>query len=70
MLETITKKVVKYSNIPEELTEPSWLSEKPTGTLVECHLDNIEPFEPLDLWFLENYPELFEEESFFIKIDY
>lgn len=69
MLETITKKVISYSEIPEELTENSWLSEKSNG-FYECHLDNVEPFKLLDEWFLENYPELFEEESFFIKIDY
>ena len=31
MLETITKKVISYSEIPEELIENSWLSEKSNG---------------------------------------
>lgn len=47
MLETITKKVISYSEIPEELTKNSWLSEKSNG-FYECHLDNVEPFELLD----------------------
>lgn len=40
MLETITKKVVSYCEIPEELTEHSWLSEKSTDSYIECHLEN------------------------------
>lgn len=70
MLETITKKVISYCEIPEELTEDSWLSEKSMDSYVECHLDNSEPLDQLDQWFMNNYPELFKEESFFIKIDY
>ena len=70
MLETITKKVISYCEIPEELTESSWLSEKEMDSYVEYHLDNSQPLEPLDQWFMDNYPELFEESSFLIKIDY
>ena len=55
MLETITKKVVSYCEIPEKLTESSWLSEKEMDSYIECHLDNSQPLEPLDEWFLENY---------------
>jgi hypothetical protein len=69
MLKTITKKVLSYSEIPEELTKDSWLSKKSMGSLVECHLDDDNNNE-LDNWILKNYPELKDEESFFIEMDY
>jgi len=70
-LKQITKKVISYYAIPEELTEGHWISEYMNGCFVECHLDGEdESDDKLDAWFLANYPELAEEDSFLIEIDY
>lgn len=68
-LKEITKKVLSYCEIPEKLTENSWLNNYGTGCLVECHIDDDES-EPLDQWIINNYPELKDEESFLIDMDY
>jgi hypothetical protein len=68
-LKEITKKVISYCEIPEELTEGHWISEHHNDAFVEVHLDDEEE-DGLSLWIKENYPELVNEESFFIHIDY
>lgn len=71
-LKEITKKVISYCDIPKELTEGHWISEYKNGCFVEVHLDGDEndPDSELDAWFLANHPELADEDSFFIEIDY
>ena len=72
-LKTITKKVVSFSEIPEELTEKHWVNEHACGAFVECHIDEDESEEQRDgltIWLIANYPELVEETSFFIELDY
>lgn len=70
-LKTITKKVVSYCEIPEEITENHWINEHHSDAYVEVHIDE-ETHVPdkIQDWLVENYPELIEEESFFIHMDY
>lgn len=69
-LEKITKYVVSYCEIPEELTEDyQWLKEAACDSYVEAHVDDEETDE-LSIWLLERYPQLKDEESFFIHMDY
>lgn len=68
-LKTITKKVVSYCEIPEELTEGHWISEYMNGCFVEVHLDDDED-NKLSMWLKEKYPELVDEDSFYIEMDY
>lgn len=69
-LKTITKKVVSYSEIPEGLIpEDHWINEQEWNTYVECHIDDDEDDE-LSIWIKKTYPELVDEESFFIHLDY
>jgi len=68
MLKEITKKVISYCEIPEKLTEKHWISEHHCDAYVEVHLDNSQD-DNLSLWLKETYPELVDEDSFFIHID-
>lgn len=69
-LETITKKVVSYCEIPEGIIpEGHWINEHGCDAYVECHIDDDEDDE-LSVWLKETYPELIDEESFFIHLDY
>jgi len=67
-LKTITKKVVSFSEIPSEITRHHWINQIEDIERVEVHIDDEEPDE-LTSWLIENYPELQEEESFFIHMD-
>lgn len=69
-LKSITKKVLSYCEIPQELTEKHWISEHHCDAFVECHLDASTDLDELDMWILEHYPELKDEDSFFIHLDY
>lgn len=69
MLTEITKKVINRSNIPEEFTRFAWFNVYAKDSLVEAHISDQGEHDGLHKWFLENYPELEDEESFFIKID-
>ena len=68
-LKQITGKVVSYCEIPEEITEGHWISEYMNGCFVQVHLEEDED-DALSNWLKETYPELIEEESFYIEIDY
>lgn len=69
-LKTITKKVLSYSEIPNNIDVPEFIVNADDGLLIECHLDDSTLNNELDDWILKNYPELKDEESFFIEIDY
>ena len=69
-LERINKLVVSYCEIPQELTEGHWINENSCDSYVEVHLEDEGNRDDLDNWLIENYPELLEEESFFIHLDY
>lgn len=74
-LETITKKVVSYCEIPEEIIpEGHWLNQHGCDAYIECHLEedelDVTKRDKLDAWLRETYPELIDEKSFFIHLDY
>ncbi len=70
-LKTIIKKVVSFCEIPEEVTENHWINEHHNDAFVEVHIDT-ETHVPdkIQDWLVKNYPELIEEDSFFIHMDY
>ena len=65
----ITGKVVSYCEIPEELTKGHWISEFQNGCFVQVHLEEGED-DALSNWLKETYPELIDENAFYIEIDY
>ena len=67
-LKQITGKVVSYCEIPEEITEGHWISEYMNGCFVQVHLEDDD--DALSNWLKETYPELIDEEAFYIEIDY
>ena len=69
-LERVNKLVVSYCEIPEKLTEGHWISENSCDSYVEVHIEEEGNRDELDKWLIENYPELEQEESFFIHLDY
>ena len=69
-LKTITKKVISYCEIPKDIIpEDHWINHHGCDTYVEVHLDD-EDEDELDTWLRTTYPELVDEESFFIHLDY
>ena len=68
-MRTITRNVINYRDIPEEITsDDSVLNE----VCCDCYISykiNIDNPNKLDKWFMENYPELIGFE-FLIEIDY
>lgn len=69
MDKVIKGRVVSYCEIPEELTKGKWFEEYQSGCFVECHIDETEDPDELDMWIMRNYPGI-EKETFYIKIDY
>lgn len=71
-MKEIKIKVIKYSDIPKELTKDQWFStEYPNECCyVEGHIDISKETDELDKWFMKNYPGIENEESFLIEIDY
>ena len=67
-IRTIKKKVISFTEIPEELRENHWISEYKPDCFVEVHVEG--ETEPLDEWILGKYPELLQEDSFLIHMDY
>lgn len=69
-MKKITKYVIDYSDIPEELTEGHWINDYTCqDSYVEAHID-VDEEDGLSLWLKQLYPELINEESFLIHIDY
>ena len=72
-LKTITKKVVSYCEVPEGIIpEDHWVNHYGCDAYVEVHMEDedSEDPDPLDTWLRTTYPELVDEESFFIHLDY
>ena len=67
-METITKSVIKLSNIPQELQNSDVFYGHKVHTYAEFHIDKSEN-DPLTLWLLEKYPTLSRKISFLIHID-
>ncbi len=68
-LEQITKYVIPLTDIPFKLIKNHWLSLYPEHAFVEVHIDEIKTEDPFDAWIEEKYPQLKDEESFFIHIN-
>ena len=67
-METITKSVIKLSEIPENLQKTDILLSHKIHTYAEFHIDDSEKDE-LTLWLLSKYPTLKRKISFLIHID-
>jgi hypothetical protein len=67
-MKTITKSVIKLSEIPEELQKTDVFYGQRIHTYAEFHIDKHE-HDPLTLWLLEKYPTLSRKISFLIHID-
>jgi hypothetical protein len=67
-METITKSVIKLSEIPDDLQKTECLIGHKIHTYAEFHIDDSEKDE-LTLWLLTKYPNLKRKISFLIHID-
>ena len=67
-MRTITKSVIKLSEIPEELHQCEEFIGHKIHTYQEFHIDNSKST-PLDSWLLKKYPTLKRKISFLIHID-
>lgn len=67
-MEEITRKVVSYCEIPEELTNGSWISDYQPDCYVDYTLE-VEDDE-ISQRILKQYPEFKEGDKIFIEIDY
>jgi hypothetical protein len=63
-----TKKVLNFSEIPSNLSTNHWIGRNLYESYVEVHLDEDE-VDALEDWIASTYPELIEEDSFFIYMD-
>lgn len=69
-LKTITKFVVNYSEIPTDLAENNWINGRKDVAYLEVHIDGEDSGEDaLSNWLSKTYPELVEEDSFYIHMD-
>ncbi len=68
---TMTKQVISYCDIPEELTEDHHISEYQPDCYVNYRIlpDEPENEDPLDAWIRKTYPKLIGV-SFLIEMDY
>ena len=67
-MKTITKSVIKLSDIPKHLQLNEVLQGQKIHTYAEFHIDDSEEDE-LTLWLLSQYPTLKRKISFLIHID-
>lgn len=68
-LKTVTKFVVPFSELPIDLTFGHWILKYPEHSFVETHIEEEGIKDALGEWIMKKYPELIDEESFFIHID-
>jgi hypothetical protein len=66
-MKTITKSVIKLSDIPKNLQQNEVLQGHKVHTYAEFHIDDSEKDE-LTLWLLSQYPTLKRKISFLIHI--
>jgi hypothetical protein len=64
-MKTITKSVIKLSDIPEHLQQNEVLQGHKVHTYAEFHIDGSEQ-DDLTLWLLSQYPTLKQKISFLI----
>lgn len=68
-MKTITKKVISWCSIPENITKGHWLSEFQNGCYIPFTLED-KGVDELSDTIRETYPEIKEDEEFLIDIDY
>lgn len=68
-MRTITKSVIKLSEIPEEFHKEDVLVGHKEHTYIECHIDDSLGASPLTLWMISQYPTIKRKISFLIHID-
>jgi hypothetical protein len=68
MIEEINYKCISYCEIPEEITEGTWISDHSCDCYITYRF-NQDSSSNLDLWLIKNYPELMDT-TFMIHIDY
>jgi len=67
-MKTITKSVIKLSEIPENLQKNKIFVGHKIHTYAEFHIDDSEE-DDLSLWLIEKYPTIKQKISFLIHID-
>jgi hypothetical protein len=67
-METITKSVIKLSELPEDLQKDEIFNGHKIHTYAEFHIDDTEK-DDLTLWLIKNYPTIKQKISFLIQID-
>lgn len=67
-MKTITKSVIKLSELPEQLQKDEVFNGHKLHTYAEFHIDNTEK-DKLSLWLIEKYPTIKMKVSFLIHID-
>ena len=67
-MKTITKSVIKLSEIPEHLQSSEVFDGHKIHTYAEFHIDDSEKDE-LSLWLIEKYPNIKRKISFLVNID-
>ena len=70
-MKTITKSMIKLSEIPKEFHKHPLLKRQKMHTYVECHLPkkSKEPDTDITKWLRTTYPNLSRKISFLIHID-
>lgn len=70
-MKTITKSVIKFSDIPEHLQTNKIFDGHKTHTYAEFHIDNSDKIDldDLTLWLIDKYPSIKRKISFLIYID-
>lgn len=69
LTKSVTKSVIKLSEIPKELQDSIELKWHPIHTYLEFHINDDTPISPLCEWLIKNYPSLKRKISFLIHID-
>jgi hypothetical protein len=67
-MKTITKSVIKFSDIPEHLQTNKIFDGQKIHTYAEFHIDDSEK-DDLTLWLISEYPNIKRKISFLIHID-
>jgi hypothetical protein len=67
-MKTITKSVIKFSDIPEHLQINKIFDGQKIHTYAEFHIDDSEK-DDLTLWLISEYPNIKRKISFLIHID-
>ena len=67
-METITKSVIKLSELPEQLQNDKLFNGYKLHTYAEFHIDDSEK-DYLSLWLVKTYPTIKRKISFLIHID-